>query len=745
MRFTWGWFLTGLLLGFAPVAIADDGQAIVVRPGSLQPVQIQTLDLPDALQQNSRSLLIWSEAGVDRWLIGETDPTSDGTAASRGFSLRQTGVDGQALAGPAGGLTQSLDQIFGQLVIRGEGFLTPRHAGRHLQGKITIRRQPEPNGVAFPQAKVSIIRAGQSILDVPFAEGVATLAWSELENLPQPFLYGLPPGEYSIRYADGSGNTGFRIDDSETREWVLARANILAEWLGTANHPLVYQVMVEEMLHARDETDQPSPYLADALDFIEGIAEADRSAYLREQHANILERLGGKASLAVIDQPTGIEAIDQARRLIAQNRWQAAQQKLKPLTSDTTPTRTRGLAWLYTAVVLSESGADVATADNAQQVFQAALQELSSAESADRFRAHNNYANFLLLCAQDQLYNHAFQAASGVRHPLLKSVTYWHQAHQQYLAAMEQAAELPDSQQAAAEVNLARAYCLLADILDSLCEDPAELAMVGHARVVAAAQRLATAALGSQPDWMTRGAAAEILSHLAFRNGDLDNCRRHTLDALEAYYQCGNLAGVESGFRTLGMTALRGDSTEPSTEPSSEPSADPLNRLMVSQLLTEILRERVPADQSGQSRAGYFARRAYVNEQLVGLLIQRGDARQALAVAELGKARALQDVLISARLAAGAAEHNTDAELEDVLADWPEGVVGLEYFLGTRSGWGFVVDRDGVQAFPLCDLDGKPVVTQQLVRELAEFLQGMNFTARRMLTEYQAEGRFDSD
>ena len=63
-----------------------------------------------------------------------------------------------------------------------------------------------------------------------------------------------------------------------------------------------------------------------------------------------------------------------------------------------------------------------------------------------------------------------------------------------------------------------------------------------------------------------------------------------------------------------------------------------LRHLEISQLLAELLREQIPMDQIGLGRAGFFARRAYVNEGIIELLLADGKSAEALQYAELAKA-----------------------------------------------------------------------------------------------------------
>ena len=69
-------------------------------------------------------------------------------------------------------------------------------------------------------------------------------------------------------------------------------------------------------------------------------------------------------------------------------------------------------------MIAAESGQTTEAASRG--LFVEAIEQLAG-NPADAYRARNNYANGLLVRAQDRLYNHAFQIASGVSYPLIRS------------------------------------------------------------------------------------------------------------------------------------------------------------------------------------------------------------------------------------------------------------------------------------------------------------------------------------
>ena len=118
-----------------------------------------------------------------------------------------------------------------------------------------------------------------------------------------------------------------------------------------------------------------------------------------------------------------------------------------------------------------------------------------------------------------------------------------------------------------------------------------------------------------------------------------------------------------------------------------EDRAAALQHFSIAQHLAELQRSRFPQDQTGQARAGYFARHGFVYEKLVELHLAEGHPREALRFAELAKARAAQDLLATLDIAEQD-EPVAPRDLDELLADWPADVAAVEYFLGAERGWG---------------------------------------------------------
>ena len=142
-------------------------------------------------------------------------------------------------------------------------------------------------------------------------------------------------------------------------------------------------------------------------------------------------------------------------------------------------------------------------------------------------------------------------------------------------------------------------------------------------------------------------------AQLAFRLGDWKTCKEHAEAAQALYGQIGALLGEESIHRLLGLYYLRARTRRPSPRAMSPAGKRRCEHFLVAHALSEVLRERFPADRTGLSRAGFFARRAYVTEMIVELLLEQGKDQEALGYAEAVKSRALEDLLLTAGITPG--------------------------------------------------------------------------------------------
>jgi CHAT domain-containing protein len=639
-------------------------------------------------------------------------------------------------------------------VIRAVAFVTPSQ-GRLLNPQITIRRRAAKAASELPKT-ILILTDGAAEARIPVNQGQAKLTFAEISrSLPKAWLAGLPSGQYTLRVEAGLETVTFAVEDESTRRRVMKPLDDLLRLTGQTADLLFIQVAVEHFLAQQDEHGRGQPYLVDALDLLESVATDRLSPTLREHRQTVLWRLGAgkKPSPAPLDgAATGNAEIDVARRDILQGWWSAAQEKLKSL-ARSPDRRTRALAAMYQGVIYAEAGlgkqspgAAPADGAGAESCFRTALADLEGAAPSDLYRAHCNFANHLLRRTQDRLYNHSFQMAAGVEHPLLAILNCWREAQEQYAFAIQEA-KSPD-ERASVAVSLSQLYSLLADILGTLQPSGGGLAFAalrnGATQTAAAYARQAADALAiAASDPRSVGIADEVLAHLAFREGNLSECLKYAEQARKAYLSAGSLVGLESVHRLIGSYDLRLLDTASGKEPIRAARAAALHNLLIAHVLSETLRERFPADRLGLSRAGFFARRAYVYEKIMELLLADGKDAEALHYAELAKARSLQDLLNTQGIQ-DSNRFSATADLESLAADWPKGVAGLEYFLGRERAWVFVIGPGfAVKAYPLTTPDGRLLDSRNLISDVRRFLDDIGFQSRKMRERLTSDEGFD--
>ena len=739
--------LAGWLMPVGPVAAEPEVPAVLIRLDKGGRVAVLPLTSAQAqLPEGASGLVVWIEGNRERWQRVEKGgkwkmpvPDEDATEPSPGGGATRS-LGGDAGTGSAVALqTTQLDQFKGVAVLRGGGLLTPSKNGALLHGKPTFRRGPAEKGKKLPAMTAIISRDRATVARIPFREGQAAVRWADVPGLPKD---GLAPGTYTLSLAPGLVRADFTVESSARRSEVMKRPKELERLLGSRTHALYLQVAAEHFLAQKDKLGQPRPYLADALDILDAVPAKDLTPPLRRLREHVLKRLRDPDAVPVevpvaLGEPTGIAEIDRARGLIAAGKWVQARKalnRIKPAAGQ----RAQGLAALYRGEILSESGA--LKEDEAVTAFMEALRLLKGGEPADLYRARNNLGNFLLNRCQDLLYNHSFQMASGVQHSLFSALVNWVEAHRQYEAASSLAAKLGPSHKAAVALNLGRLHAMLADILRTLADPKDESTRFSEGEKAAAAQALlhAKQAVGTvtDSDPLLAPVAHELQAQIHLRRGDgaesLAACGKAADSALQGYLRAGSLSGVESIQRLLGLLARK----------QGRP-AEALAHFQIAHQVAELLRERFPSDQVGLTQAGFYARRAYVNEQIIELLIGQGKDADALLYAESSKAQALQDLLATRRTDAEA-DRPAPRSLEEIRASWPKDVAAVEYFLGTQRAWGFLVSAGGkVRAFPLNDAKGKPVASRDLVFQVRRFLTQIEGQAPKMRARLTRGRGFD--
>ncbi len=737
--------------------------AVLAKLSPTGELQLVTLNLMEPLPATTPAgLLVWKPVvGRERWAVlkaGGAWPNDTDAEASVALNGGVRGSDVRAVGGvPAAGAlvaTIQLDPLDGTTLTRGAAFVTPNDGAEVLSHRPTIRRPSEKGKLPARTAVISRGNTDEVVLRIPFRDGQSQVVLSEWAEWPAALKDGLPPGRYTLRFEKGLELNRFTVLDPQQRRRYWSPIDSMFELVGDKRDPMALQFAIEHLLSFRTDEDRPS-FLGDALDLLESVPPEKLAPPLQQHRASLrdwLDKLAtdpgyqkGRVATLALGTDTGIETIDAARRLIAAGQWADALLELDQIIAagdDAAARRQRGLKQLYRGVIFAEAG--TGGADEAVWQFGQAIETLTGLSDtpqgqADLLRVHNNVANFRLLLAQNSLGNHAFQMAAGIDQPVLTCLVNLIDARDHYSAAAKAAEQLRDGKAASAvRVNQARTSALTADVIRTL-----DVAEAGQSRKFIAGERAAsdeavrfasavTKADAASVEPLTLAAAGELLAQLAYRQRDWKAASDHAQQARTLFVRRGELAGVETIERLLGLIAMGQD---------DRPSA--LKHFSIAQLLAELQRSRFPQDQTGQARAGYFARHSFVYEKLVELHLADDRPQEALRFAELAKARAAQDLLATL----GIAEQDEPVEprdLNELLADWPKDVAAVEYYLGAERGWGFVIQSGKVRAFPLVDAQGQSVATRQLVADVRQFLSGIEGQSNKMYLRMRAGRAFDN-
>jgi CHAT domain-containing protein len=714
---------------------------IVIQVNKAGQLGVHQVQSPDQFSKyQGPGLVVWNDGLKEHCSrLPWSDSVSPPSAATQAPDLLQliSRGSGSSSAATTEIMTVQLDQLLGRANIRGVGFLTPQ--GRHLFPEITIRRLP--TGGVFPPSTISIYRDRERVVSFPMQAGQQRLTWKEIPDLPTQIKGGLPPGDYTIR-VDGTGiSSQFAVEEEERRQSIMQRPEEFAKHLGSTTSPLSLTFTLSHLLSG-GAVEAKEPYFADALDLLDRSKQNGRTVHLRQTKQRLLQRLGAEdiphETMEALPQTTGVELIDDVRVLIRRGEWDEAIQSLDRYTPRSSSAA--ALVDLYRAVALSESGP--ATEMVARQLFQRSIAMLAP-NPANAFLAHNNYACFLLDRMQDRLHNHAFQMSSAVSTPLLHAFADWNAAQHHYHEAQRIAQHLSAGDRASVEVNLARLYALLADVIRSL-DDPQnpyflELEASAAETAVQMADRVIQESSGT--DDLTLAVAHEVLAQLAFRHGDMATVEKQADEAERHYLEIGGLAGVESIQRLRGLAALRDSSR-------ADSKLQALRHFQLSHLLSESLRESMPNDTAGLTRAGFLARRAYVNERIIELLLEQQDPQRALYYVELSKARSLQDALsmqIMSMEAPRVSQETHSLDVEEILDQWPAGHAAIEYYIGSESTWCFLIDPEArLQAFQLHDEAGQPIRSRALLRRVRLLLTSLEHQSIKMTGRLLSGQGFDN-
>ncbi len=735
--------------------------AVLVQLNSQGELVLSVLSSTNPLPATTPSaLLIWKpNTGPERWTVmkaggiwpddTDVEGTLDLIANSRSSESQRGNSFSSSVSLAA---TIQLEPLDGTTLIRGAAFITPQNGAEILSSRPTIRRSDEKGKLPDRIATISRANADEVLLRIRFPLGQSQVALSGWTEWPEALKDGLPSGQYILRMDQGLEQNRFTILDAEQRRQHWSPIDSMIALTGDKNSPLAVQYGIEHLLSFRTDSDQPA-FLGDALDFVEAANSDTLTPPLkrhRERLKQWLELLAkdpgyqqGQIATPTLGTDTGIEAIDSARQLIAAGQWTDAMQALDQIPDgeeDDSNPRRLVLKRLYRGVVFAEAG--TGTSDEAITQFSLAIESLttlpdSEQKQSDLLRAHNNVANFRLLLAQNSLGNHAFQMAAGVDQPILNCLLNLIDARQHYAEAADAAVQLHDKNAVhAIRVNQARTSAVLADMIHTLDvtqpdSDQSRSFLLGEQAATVESSGLAssvTQEADEAVERLTRAAAWELLAQLSFRQNDFKAASEQAQRSRDDYLQAGDLSGVETIERLLGLVAI-----------GKADQRAAIKHFSQAWHLAELQRSRFPQDQTGQSRAGYFARHSFIYEKLVELHLAEGQPQEALRFAEMAKARAAQDLLSSLGIAEQE-EPVEPRELTELLADWPADLAAVEYFLGAERSWGFLIRAGKVRAFPLLDSQGQPIVTRQLVARTRQFLSGIEGQAQKMLRRYQSKG-----
>ena len=233
----------------------DDGQELSVRPFDAATIKFEP---------TSQGLVIWSAGANEGWQYlppgsSWSRPRFVDNRRSAQVLLQSTrGEEADSGGSPSGQTTVQLDQLLGQVVVRGKTFLTP-HNGGILHGRITVRRAPQSTSPEFPPA-VALLRQGNTELArISFEEDQRQVTYDQ-NPLQKQLPDGLPPGEYTLRMEEGSESSAFTVEDTEWRDAVMALPNRFADLLGSPTDPLYLQITAEYLLGQVDKNATPLPY-----------------------------------------------------------------------------------------------------------------------------------------------------------------------------------------------------------------------------------------------------------------------------------------------------------------------------------------------------------------------------------------------------------------------------------------------------------------------------------------------------
>ncbi len=751
---------------------ADTSEAFLVTLDSQGYPQVESShDQPTSQDIHRVGLAFWNQGATDRcssfsglFELPHTEELSTAETPSTRSDSRSIGISTDQINTFELAEVQ-LPQVSTPVVVRGASrkndwrLLSPYEKCRVVDGKLTFRREPTSDGGELPSSRLSLYREGNEVCQITIPNGKDRLRWSDIDSLPDKLRNGLPSGQWEVRFRSGDRrqSVGFIVEEATVslseRHWEEECHQLFME---SSSDPMFFLLAAEHYLGHRNEDGRSEPYLVKAADILDEAISEKHIECLKNLHRYVYEQFRSVKHLAPLSVtrlgPTGLSEIDDVRQNIVSGEWTSALQAIESISIDLekTDTRARALTELYRGVVLSEAGSTRET--ESIDCFERSIRGLStSGEPGDLYLAHLNYGNHLLRRAQDQLYNHSFLLASGASHPRVDAISYWCRARTEYEQAMSHVPDSDARSKAALELNQAKLYILLIDIIKSFhgANQTSEIfTNTENAAANTVRHLLSIVTTKSDQDNGDKSLDATadlLLANLAVQRRDYKAAVSNAVEAAKCYMNSVDLVGLEGAYRLLGICYRHlADDCQVGTD-SVKLRRLGLQCFLLSQKLAELLQERFPPDQIGLSQAGFFARRAYVYEQIVDLLIDEHRDAEALQYVESAKARSLQDLLGTHRLrrnSSVAAARN----VREILNDWPKDTCCLEYYLEVGTARLFVISDNGeVTSFSIKGAHRPEMTSSELISQVSQFLIATNFQAAKMLRRLQMRHDYDKE
>ncbi len=736
---------------------ADPVQAMIITLNdqaelTVDATRLRTYRTPESVQ----AMVVWNDVQTEAWTILEpeqlwTKPVNL-TRRSNQFANAANRSSGKERSPGSGIGLQSniIDQLRGRIIYRNgsNDFLTP-HNGFLLTSQLTIRRMAKEGQNSYPENTAEISQRNQLLLRILLPEGQAVIKWSEIADLPPNLKAGLPVGEYELAIQGQPQRVHFTIVDENVRSYIDAQLHRLDEQLKSAPKSLYLELATQTLLHQPEISgylgeQQPIAFPADVLDLLDQFPDHKLTAHLKEVRQSVCNQLQQVETKQKAEaQVTGINKIDTARSLMLSGEWEEALELLKDPELQNEP-RSHGLALLYQASVLSEFSASQAS--EVSRLYQQAIALLASSSNfSDQFRAHNNFAGFLLNHTIDCVHNHAFRIITGEKNPLFTALYHWKLAEHHFLKASQLAQQMDQNDRVAVSLNRARLCLVLADIIFTMDVEEGGQRKFQQAETAAYDQsdrilsELDQIMDSSKLEPVLLASIYELKAEISFKRNGQSQAFEFAQKSQLAYLEDGSLMGVESIQRMLSSIALHANDSK--HNPEQVDAA--ISHLKVSQVISEFLEHRVPDDMMGQSQAGFHARRAYVSQQLSELLANQGQHKAALEYLETAKAGALRQALMTSRISTDGLNQQ-EIGLESILENWPAEQSALVYRIGPSVVHVFLVDSSGqVISTVVRDSHGQSVTPGQLVFLVQDCLQSIEGESERMRLRIERNNGFD--